>query len=80
MGSKEDSKTEKEIIDDLEEVHESIKNDSSKKFDPDEVKPQIDDLAEQIKSSDADSDEAVSGDLDEKRKQEQNRSSDAGKA
>jgi len=73
------SKTEKEIVQDIKEVRISFENDSSKQFDPDEVKPQIDDLAEQIKGSDADSDASM-GDSAEMKKQEQNRGSDAGKA
>ena len=74
------SKTEKEIVKDIKEVRESVENDSSKKFDPDEVKPQIDGLAEQVKGSDADSDASIGGNSTETKKQEQNKGSDAGKA
>lgn len=79
MENSRDSKTEKEIVQDLKEVRESVKNDSSKKFDPDEVKSQIDDLADQVKGSDADSDSSIGEKSAETQKQEQNKRSDAGK-
>ena len=64
----------------IKEVRISVENDSSKQFDADEVKPQIDDLAEHIKGSDADSYASMGENSSEMKKQEQNNGSDAGKA
>ncbi|MFC3560282.1 hypothetical protein [Pedobacter jamesrossensis] len=66
-------------VQDLEEVHERIKKDSKKSYDPDEVKPEIDGLSEQIKGSDADSDKSLGKESEESNKQKQNQGSDAGK-
>jgi len=72
--------TEKKIARDLKEVHESVDQDPTKKYDPDELKPIIDDLEGQVKGSDADSDQSLGKDSDETKKQEQNKGSDAEKA
>lgn len=80
MENRGNIKTEKEILQDLKEVQETVKDDVSKKFDPDEVKLQIDDLAEQVKGSDADSDKSMGEDSSEGKKQAQNKGSDAGLA
>lgn|GEM_PF-1607396 len=79
MGNRGANKAEKKIIQDLKEVREGIENDSSKKFDPNEVKSQIDDLPEQVKGSDADSDASTGADSSETKKQVQDEGSDAGK-
>lgn len=72
-------KSEKAIINELKEVHESIEKDPNKQFDPDEVKLAIDGLAEQVQGSDADSDQSVAKNIDETEKQKENEGSDAGR-
>ncbi|WP_231489780.1 hypothetical protein [Pedobacter sp. Leaf170] len=75
MDNKRSEKSEKEIVKDLGEVG----NNADKQYDAEELDETIGDLGEQIKGSDADSDQSLANDVKETRKQEQVKGSDAGK-
>ncbi len=75
MDNKRSEKSEKEIVKDLGEVGKN----ADKQYDAEELDETIGDLGEQIKGSDADSDQSLGNDVKETKKQEQVKGSDAGK-
>lgn len=69
MGKQEDSAKDKQIISDLKDVHKKVLEDPDKTYNPDSEAPKSEELAEQIKGSDADTDKNAENTEEEKQSQ-----------
>ena len=77
MSSMENSKSEKDILNDIQQVHQKIESSPEDQYDPAETDAVAGDMEEQVKGSDADSDQKSGEDTQQDQKQEQEKGSDA---
>ncbi|KLT63965.1 hypothetical protein [Pedobacter sp. BMA] len=77
MSSPENSKSEKDILNDIQQVHQKIESNPEEQYDPSDTDAVAGDLQEQVKGSDADSDRESGEGAQEDQKQEQEKGSDA---